>query len=70
MEMTLNNCFSAIESDELELINGGLILCTIVIGTVTYELTLGAAAAILAGIYGISYALAQGYAHYKNRYGK
>ncbi len=47
-------------------IQGGVVLTTIVIAGVTYEITATAAAGIVAGLYGIGYAIGKGWAHYKN----
>lgn len=47
-------------------IQGGVVLATIVIAGVTYEITATAAAGIAAGVYSLSYALGKGWAHYKN----
>lgn len=61
-----NDCFLSLNENELQDINGGFVLFTIIVGGVAYEVTAAAAAAIVAGAYGLSYAIGKGWAHIKN----
>ncbi|MBO0467829.1 hypothetical protein JZO73_09830 [Enterococcus plantarum] len=60
----LESTYSGLELEEMYDINGGA-LFTIVIAGVTYAVSAKAFAAIVAGAYGIGYAIGKGWAYVK-----
>lgn len=53
MEMTLNSNFLAIENNELNCINGGIVIALVAIGSATYAITGG----MVVGAIGTAYAI-------------
>ena len=59
MEMAFNNEFCEMTVDEMQNVTGGFIIAVVAIGSATYTITSGGAAAAIAGAYGLGKAFGE-----------